>query len=148
MKIAIGSDHAGFLFKREMIIYLRIEKGFESVKDFGTYSTDSCDYPDYAHKVAQGVENGDFDYGIVICGSGQGVNIVANKHKGVRSVLAWTPEIAKLGREHNNANVLALPGRFISEEVGKLCIDEFLNSTFEERHSERINKIEINNDGN
>jgi ribose 5-phosphate isomerase B len=144
MRIAIGSDHAGFLFKREMIIHLRIELGIDDVVDCGTYSTDSCDYPDYAHKVGEMVSNGDVDYGIVICGSGQGVNIVVNKHKGVRSVLAWNSEIAKLGREHNDANVLALPGRFISEEEGKSFIDVFLNTEFEERHSKRIEKIEIN----
>jgi ribose 5-phosphate isomerase B len=142
MKIAIGSDHAGFMLKRSIIIHLRIELKIDDVKDFGTYSTDSCDYPDYAHKVAQGVADGEYDFGILCCGSGQGVNIVANKHNGIRSILAWSPEIAELGRQHNNANVLALPARYIDENDIPQFIDKFLNGEFEERHQKRIDKIE------
>ena len=141
MKIAIGSDHAGLGLKKYIIFYL-IDKYGMNIFDFGTYTDESCDYPDYAHQVAKSVSEGENDFGILCCGSGQGVNIVANKHQGIRSVLAWTPEIAELGRQHNDANVLALPARFIDEKVAFECIEKFLSSEFEQRHINRINKIE------
>ncbi len=140
MKLAIGADHAGFQLKSEIINYLKIN-GHE-VEDFGPYSEESVDYPDYAHPVASGVENGDFDLGVVICGSGNGINMTVNKHQGVRSALCWLPELAALARQHNNANVLALPARFISEKTALDCVKSFLESSFEGgRHERRVNKI-------
>jgi ribose 5-phosphate isomerase B len=140
MKLAIGADHAGFLLKSEIIDYLKAN-GHE-VEDFGPYSEDSVDYPDYAHPVASGVESGDFDLGIVICGSGNGINMTVNKHQGIRSALCWLPELAALARQHNNANVLALPARFISEKTALDCVKSFLESSFEGgRHERRVNKI-------
>ena len=139
-KIAIGADHAGFEYKEAIKVYLE-NKGFEVI-DKGAFSADSVDYPDFAHPVAQAVENHDVERGILVCGSGQGVCITANKHQGVRASLAWLPEIAKLSREHNNANVLCLPARFISTETAFECIDLFLNTPFEGgRHANRVGKI-------
>src|ERR1700741_3015202 len=136
LKIAIGCDHAGFEYKEEIKEYLN-EKVAE-LKDFGTFSAERADYPDFAHQVAKGVETEEFDYGILVCGSGNGVNITANKHKGVRSALCWTAEIAELARLHNNANVVAIPARFISIEEAKAIVDIFLATDFEGgRHSER-----------
>ena len=113
--IVIGCDHAGFELKSKIITHLS-ERGFE-VKDMGCYSEDSIDYADYAHPVAFEVEKNSDVTGILICGSGNGINMTANKHQGVRSALCWTPEISKLAREHNDANILTLPGRFVSEEL-------------------------------
>lgn len=139
-KIAIGADHAGFEYKNLIYNYL-VSKGFE-VADFGTNSADSVDYPDFAHPVATAVEIGDFDRGILVCGSGQGVCITANKHQGIRAALAWEPEIAKLSREHNNVNVLCLPARFISEKTAFECVDIFLETQFEGgRHQNRVGKM-------
>lgn len=139
-KIAIGADHAGFEYKNLISKYL-VSKGFE-VTDFGTNSADSVDYPDFAHPVATAVELGDSDRGILVCGSGQGVCITANKHQGIRAALAWEPEIAKLSREHNNVNVLCLPARFISEKTAFECVDLFLETQFEGgRHQNRVGKI-------
>lgn len=138
--IAIGADHAGFEYKNLIYNYL-ISKGFE-VKDFGTNSADSVDYPDFAHPVANAVETGEFDRGILVCGSGQGVCITANKHQGIRAALAWEPEIAKLSREHNNVNILCLPARFISEKTAFECVDIFLETQFEGgRHQNRVGKM-------
>lgn len=140
MKLAIGADHAGFQLKSEIINYLKANG--QEVKDFGPYSEDSVDYPDYGHPVASGVENGDFDLGIVICGSGNGINMTVNKHQGIRSALCWLPELAALARQHNNANVLALPARFISEKTALDCVKSFLESSFEGgRHERRVGKI-------
>lgn len=139
-KIAIGGDHAGFAYKTE-IIDLLTSKGYE-VKDFGPYSEDSCDYPDYVHPLAQAVQSGDFDKGIVICGSANGVNMVANKYQGIRSAMVWTPEMVKLTRTHNDANVLALAARFLNLEDCKLFVDLFLTTEFEGgRHERRVEKI-------
>ena len=139
-KIPIGSDHAGFEMKQVVINYLK-EKGYE-IQDFGTYSDESTDYPEYGHKVAAEVENDEQLLGIIICGSGNGINMTANKHQGVRSALCWTAEIAELARQHNNANILALPARFISEAEGKAIVDAFLNTEFEGgRHARRVGKI-------
>lgn len=141
MRIAIGSDHAGFRLKEAMIGHLR-SKG-ETVLDEGTHSEESTDYPEYAHKVAEDVLGSKVDLGIVICGSGNGVNITANKHKGVRSALAWLPEVASLARQHNDANVLALPARFLTEAQAKDIVDAFLGSVFEGgRHQRRVEAIE------
>lgn len=140
MKIALGSDHAGYELKNEVIANLT-ELGHET-QDFGTYGTDSVDYPDFAHPVAEGVEKGAFDFGIVICGSGNGINMTVNKHQGIRSALCWTVELAELARLHNNANVLALPARFIDEDVALACVEKFISTSFEGgRHENRVNKI-------
>ena len=142
MHIVIGSDHAGFDLKHQLKEYLRA-RGMV-VSDKGTHVKDSVDYPDFAHAVAGAVVSDPNLLGIIICGSGNGVNISANRHKGVRSALAWTPEVAKLAREHNNANVLALPARFISLEEAKAIVDAYLDATFEGgRHQRRVEKIEL-----
>ena len=136
----IASDHAGFELKQEVIKWLE-EFGFE-VKDYGTYSTESCDYPDFAHQVGRAVNSGECKRGIVICGSGEGVSMTVNKYPNVRCGLCWTKEIAHLIRQHNNANVLAMPGRFISVEVAHEIVNEFLNTEFEGgRHERRVAKI-------
>lgn len=140
MKIAIASDHAGFETKEILITYLQ-NKGFE-VKDFGTHSSESMDYPDTAHPLAMAIENGEFDFGIALCGSGNGINMTVNKHKKIRSALCWIPEIASLARQHNNANVCAIPARYVSEEEAKKIIDAFFIAQFEGgRHQRRIEKI-------
>jgi ribose 5-phosphate isomerase B len=139
--IAIGCDHAGFELK-EHLKALLAGKGF-SVEDKGTYSTNSTDYPDYAHQVANAVEVGSAELGILVCGSGNGVCITANKHHGVRAALAWTPEIAELARLHNDANVVCIPARFISEETADAIAEIFLKTKFEGgRHQLRVEKIE------
>lgn len=138
--IAIGADHAGFEYKALLQKYLR-EKGFE-LKDFGTDSVDSVDYPDFAHPVASAVEEGRFRFGILICGSANGVAITANKHQGVRAAICWTEEIAGLARQHNNANVLCIPARFVSEKEMQRIADRFFSTAFEGgRHENRVNKI-------
>ena len=140
MNIVIGCDHAGFELKGKIINHL-LEKGFD-VEDMGCYSEDSIDYADYAHPVASKVEENLEVKGILICGSGNGINMTANKHQGVRSALCWTPEISKLAREHNDANILTLPGRFVSEELALEIVDVFFSTEFEGgRHLNRINKI-------
>ena len=140
--IVIGCDHAGFELKNKIINHLS-EKGFE-VKDMGCYSEDSIDYADYAHPVAFEVEENSDVTGILICGSGNGINMTANKHQGVRSALCWTPEISKLAREHNDANILTLPGRFLTEELALEIVDVFFSTEFEGgRHLNRINKIPV-----
>jgi ribose 5-phosphate isomerase B len=141
MNLAIGSDHAGFKLKNELLVYL-LEKGLE-LQDFGPDSADSVDYPDYAHKVAESVSTGENDLGILICGSGNGVCITANKHKGIRAALAWEEEIAALARQHNNANVLCVPARFVSKNKAFIIVDAWLDATFEGgRHQNRVSKIE------
>ncbi len=141
IKIAVGSDHAGFDLKKDLLVYLS-EKGY-SLEDMGPNSADSVDYPDFAHKVASSVETKTCDLGILICGSGNGVCITANKHHGVRAALAWEPELASLARQHNNANVICLPARFVSQEKAFQIVDAYLESAFEGgRHENRVNKIE------
>ena len=140
MKLSIASDHAGFRLKEILRKYLEYKK--IEVKDWGCYSEERVDYPDYGHVVAKAVDSKEADFGLIICGSGNGINMAANKHKGIRSALCWNKEIAELARLHNDANILALPGRFISEEEAKKCIDVFLTTTFEGgRHTARVNKI-------
>jgi ribose 5-phosphate isomerase B len=138
LKIAIGSDHAGFDYKEMLKSFL---SGYE-IKDFGTYSADSVDYPDFAHPVAEGVENNEFDFGILVCGSANGVAITANKHQGIRAAICWENEIAALARQHNNANVICIPARFVSTELAKEMVTTFLSTAFEGgRHQNRVNKI-------
>jgi len=141
MLVSIGSDHAGFRLKEEIKKFLTsLNINF---KDCGTFSEDSVDYPDYGHAVANDIIQNKAQFGIVICGSGNGINITANKHKGIRSALCWNEEIAKLARLHNDANILALPGRFIDIEDAKKAVKAFLSTNFEGgRHKTRIDKIE------
>ncbi|MFN2396887.1 MAG: ribose 5-phosphate isomerase B [Bacteroidales bacterium] len=139
-KIAIASDHAGYALKEAIKTFLH-EKGIESV-DFGTHSEESTDYPDYVHPLAKALGKGDPELGIVICGSGNGVNITANKHAHIRSALCWLPELASLARQHNDANVLAMPARFIDVNTAREITDAFVNASFEGgRHQNRVNKI-------
>ncbi len=140
--IAIACDHAGFETKEILVAWLQ-EKG-HTVKDFGTYSSESSDYPDFAHPMADSVEKGLFDLGISLCGSGNGINMVANKHQGIRSALCWKPELASLAKQHNNANVCSIPARFVSIEEAKEIVDAFLTAEFEGgRHQRRIDKIPL-----
>ena len=143
MKIAIGSDHAGVGYKTQLVNYLKTE-GVE-VNDFGPMSEESVDYPDYAHPVAYAVESKEVDFGILFCGSGNGINMSANKHQGIRSALCWKKEIAELARLHNNANILALPARFISYKEAEQIVAVFIKTRFEGgRHERRVNKIALN----
>lgn len=138
--IPIGCDHAGFDLKKVVINHLET-KGFE-FKDFGCHSEESIDYPDFGHPVADMVENTEDTLGILICGSGNGINMTANKHQGVRSALCWKKEIAELARAHNDANILALPARFISEAEALEIVDAFFDTAFEGgRHGRRVGKI-------
>ena len=140
MKIAIGCDHAGFPYKDGLVEML--QKRGHMVLDFGTHSADSVDYPDFAHAVATAVENGEADRGIVMCGSGNGVAITANKHQGIRCALCWTEEIAKMARLHNNANVISLPVRYVPEILAQAMVQIFLNTEFEGgRHERRVEKM-------
>jgi ribose 5-phosphate isomerase B len=141
MKIVIASDHAGFELKETIIKHI-VNKAINTVEDFGPYSDDRVDYPDFAHKLSSAVENNDFDLGILICGSGNGISIAANKHKGIRAALCWNEELATLSRQHNNANVLSLPARFIEVDIAIKCVDAFLSAEFEGgRHQLRVDKI-------
>ncbi len=138
--IPIGADHAGFSLKGKIIQFLE-SKGYH-VQDFGCFSEESIDYPDFAHPVAEMVEQNTDILGILICGSGNGINMTANKHKGIRSALCWNKEIAELARQHNDANIIALPARFISEKEALEIVDTFLGTAFEGgRHQRRIDKI-------
>lgn len=138
--IGLASDHAGFPLKEQVKEWLT-ELGYE-YKDFGTYSTDSCNYPDFGHALATYVESGESQVGIAICGTGNGINMSVNHHKGIRGALCWMPEIAALARQHNDANILVMPGRFIDEATAKECVTTFLNTGFEGgRHQQRIDAI-------
>ena len=140
LRIALGADHAGFELKNLVKEWLAPQ--VEVLKDLGTNSEESVDYPDFAHAVAGEVEKGKYEMGILICGSGLGVDMTANKHQGIRSALCWNKEIGKLAKSHNNANVICLPGRFISFEEAKEILNTFFNTEFEGgRHDRRINKI-------
>ncbi|MFO0358413.1 MAG: ribose 5-phosphate isomerase B [Sphingobacteriaceae bacterium] len=141
MEIAIGSDHAGFELKEQVIAYLKSKN--VTVLDKGCYSTERADYPDYGHAVANEVLSKNI-LGIVICGSGNGINMSVNKHKGIRGALCWNHEIAALARKHNDANIMALPARFMNIDEAKKCVDAFLNEKFEGgRHADRVCKIDI-----
>ncbi|HQS04459.1 MAG: ribose 5-phosphate isomerase B [Sphingobacteriales bacterium 17-39-43] len=138
ISIAIGADHAGFEYKNMLIDFLKEY----SIKDFGTYSADSVDYPDFAHPVASAVEKAEFTIGILICGSANGVAITANKHQGIRAAICWNEELAELARSHNNANILCIPARFISPELARQICTKFISTAFEGgRHANRVNKI-------
>ena len=140
--VGLASDHAGFELKEFVKQYLT-EKGIP-FKDYGTNSEDSCDYPDFAHALAQGIEKGEVYPGIGICGSGEGIAMTLNKHQNIRAGLAWIPEIAHLIRQHNDANVLVMPGRFIDHGMARKIMDEFLLTNFEGgRHQRRVEKIAI-----
>lgn len=138
--IAIGCDHAGFPYKARVVQLLQ-DRGIQ-VLDFGTQSEDSVDYPDFVHPTAEAVQSGRADMGIVMCGSGNGVAMTANKHQSIRAAVCWLPELAALARQHNDANILALPVRFIAEDVAVEIVDAFLNAAFEGgRHARRVRKI-------
>ena len=138
--IGLANDHAGYELKLKIVDYLH-KKGYE-VKDYGANTNESVDYPDYAHALANAIVNGECKSGISICGSGNGINITVNKHKAIRGALCWLPEISRLARAHNNANICSLPARFISEKTAYRIIDEFLNTPFDGgRHQKRIEKI-------
>ena len=140
--IGLASDHAGFELKQYVMEYCRAH-GY-AYKDYGTYSTESCDYPDYGHALAKGIEAGEVYPGIAICGSGEGISMTLNKHQGIRAALCWMPEIAHLARQHNNANVLVMPGRFIGKDMAKDIMDEFFATDFEGgRHQKRIDKMPL-----
>lgn len=138
--IAVGSDHAGFDYKEDLISFLE-GKGL-AFSDFGTHSKESVDYPDFAHPVASAVEEGKAAFGILICGSANGVAITANKHQGIRAAICWGEELAKLAREHNNANIICIPARFVREGDAEKMVATFMTTGFEGgRHAKRVNKI-------
>jgi ribose 5-phosphate isomerase B len=140
MKISIGNDHAGPEYKKAIVDFLN-QKGHQ-ILNHGTDTSDSVDYPDFGHPVADDVETGKADFGIVICGSGNGINMTVNKHQGIRSALCWTKEIAALARQHNDANIISIPARFTSIPQAVEMVDTFLNTNFEGgRHAARVNKI-------
>lgn len=139
-KIAIGGDHAGFKYKERLKDWLT--KNGYAFKDFGTYNEESTDYPDFAHPVSSAVESKEFEFGILVCGSANGVAITANKHQGIRAAICWNEELACLARQHNNANVVCIPERFIDFDTAVKIVDRFLNTSFEGgRHERRVNKI-------
>ena len=142
LRIALASDHAGYNLKLEVIKHLE-SKGV-TLHDFGCFSTESCDYPDFAHPMAAAVERGEYDYGITICSTGNGICMTANKHQGIRAALCWDVRIAQLARQHNNANVLGLPANFISQDLALQMVDTFFTTDFEGgRHERRVNKIPL-----
>lgn len=142
LKIALASDHAGY--ERKQVVLNHLKKLGVETKDFGAYSTESSDYADWAHPMAKAVEDGKFSLGISLCGSGNGINMTVNKHQGIRSALCWNAEIAALAIQHNNANILSLPARYITDEGAIEIVDAFLNAEFEGgRHLTRINKIPL-----
>lgn len=140
--IGLASDHAGFELKEYVKQWLSEHN--LSYKDYGTYNTDSCDYPDFGHALAEGIEKGECFPGIAVCGSGEGISMTLNKHQNIRAGLCWIPEIAHLCRQHNNANVLVMPGRFLDTKTASAIMEEFFNTEFEGgRHQNRINKIPL-----
>lgn len=141
MKVAIGSDHAGFEYKELLKTWLE-KNGFE-VKDFGTHSSASADYPDFAHPVSNAVESKQSELGVLVCGSANGVAITANKHQGIRAAICWNEELASLSRQHNDANIVCIPARFISTDLAEKIVDRFLHTPFEGgRHATRVGKIQ------
>ena len=140
MTVAIGADHAGFEYKEGLKKWL--EKNGYAFKDFGAYNAESADYPDFAHPVSLAVERNEFELGVLVCGSANGVAITANKHQGIRAAICWNEELASLARQHNNSNILCLPARFISFELAEKITNRFLQTAFEGgRHERRVNKI-------
>ena len=143
MKVAIGGDHAGYQLKEELKKF--IESLGHEVEDFGPLNEESCDYPDIAHPLAMSITNNKNTLGVAICGSANGINMTLNKHDSIRSAICWQNELASLARLHNDANIIALPARFISIDVAKECVRTFLETEFEGgRHLRRVNKIDIN----
>jgi len=141
-KIAIVSDHAGYYLKEKVLSFLISQK--HDVKDFGATSAEPVDYPDFGHLLANAISAGEFELGISICGTGNGINMVVNKHPGIRSALCWNEEISRLARAHNDANICALPGRFISESEAYLIVKTFIETSFEGgRHKRRVDKISL-----
>ncbi|MBR5852730.1 MAG: ribose 5-phosphate isomerase B [Alistipes sp.] len=141
-KIGIACDHAAYELKEFLVGYLS-SKGFE-VKDFGTHSEESCDYPDFAHALGEALDKGELERGVALCGSGEGISMTLNKHQSVRAALCWIPEIAKLSRQHNNSNVLAMPARFISNDEALAMLDIWLETEFEGgRHQRRLDKMPL-----
>lgn len=140
LPVAIGCDHAGFEYKEAIISFLDAKN--LTYKDYGTYSQDSVDYPDFAHPVARDVEDNKAAFGILICGSANGVAITANKHQHIRAAICWGEELAELGRKHNNANIICIPARFVRESLAEKMVDVFINTEFEGgRHANRVDKI-------
>ena len=140
--IALASDHAGF--EKKQIIKKHFEKNGIIYEDLGCYTSESCDYPDFGHRISEAIEKGEFDTGITFCGSGQGISITANKHQGIRSAVCWNPVIAALAKQHNDANICAIPARFVSDEEAIAIVDSYLNASFEGgRHARRIEKIPL-----
>ena len=143
LRIAVCNDHAGFELKNKIVDYLQRES-VQNLKDFGAFTDESSDYPDYAHPMALAIENHEFDFGISVCGSGNGISMTMNKHEGIRAALCWIPEIADLSRRHNNANVLSLPARFLSVSEALNLVQIFFKTDFEGgRHQKRIDKIPV-----
>ena len=142
MTIALASDHAGFERKQAVVRYLESKK--IPFTDLGCYTADPCDYPDFAHKIATAISNGEFSLGITFCGSGQGISITANKHPEIRSALCWNTAIARLARQHNDANICSIPGRFVTDGEAVEIVEAFLNTSFEGgRHQRRVDKIPL-----
>jgi ribose 5-phosphate isomerase B len=141
-RIAITADHAGYYLKEKILAWL-VKERYE-VKDLGTFSDEPVDYPDFGHNLANVVSSGEFEFGISICGTGNGINMTVNKHPGIRGAICWNEEISRLARAHNDSNICALPGRFITESEAYLIVKTFLNSSFDGgRHTSRINKISL-----
>ena len=142
MTVALASDHAGFSLKQQVRLFL--EDNGAKVKDFGCYSEESCDYPDFAHPLAEAVEKGECEFGVVICSTGNGITMTANKHQGIRAALCWETRLAELARQHNNANVLGLPANFISAPKALDIVRTFFQTDFEGgRHERRVAKIAV-----
>ena len=140
--IGLASDHAGFELKEFVKTWL--DAKHIQYKDFGTYSTESCDYPDFAHALANAIEAGECEQGVAVCGSGEGISMTLNKHQGIRAALCWIPEIAHMARQHNDANVLSMPGRYINTDTASEILEEFFSTSFEGgRHQRRIDKIPV-----
>jgi ribose 5-phosphate isomerase B len=143
--ISIGSDHAGFVHKNAILKML--QEADVNIIDHGTHSEESTDYPDHIHPVADDVEEHRADLGVIMCGSGNGAAMTANKHQGIRAAVCWTPEQAALSRQHNNANIISIPGRFVDRETALAMVDTFLRTAFEGgRHARRVGKIPVNED--
>ncbi len=143
LRIGLCSDHAGYEMKKIILEHLQSRNPLE-VRDFGCFSAESCDYPDYAHPMAIAVEKGEVDYGVSVCGTGNGISITLNKHQGIRAALCWNEATADLARRHNDANILSMPGRFITNETALKMVDIFFSTDFEGgRHQKRIDKIPV-----
>lgn len=143
-KIGMASDHAGFPMKESLKHFLTEWAPEVEIVDFGTYSESSCDYPDYAHKLGEAISSGELEWGVAVCGSANGISMTLNKHADVRAAICWTEEIASLARLHNNANIISVPGRFVSEELGAKMVETFFSTEFEGgRHERRVEKINL-----